>query len=85
MEGHKIQPHKITKPMQLMAAWFVALMVLESVFFRAAAKISDPAWISPVLVVSGIVLVPIFVVAIFLMQTVFRKELQDDPYYAEWS
>lgn len=84
MEGHKIQAHKITKPMQLMAVWFIALLVLDSVFLTAAAKISEPAWISPTLVISAIVFVLIFLIGVFLMQTVFRKELQDDQYYAEW-
>ena len=84
MEGHKIQAHKITKPIQLMAVWFIALSLVDSVFLTAAAKISEPAWISPTLVVSAIVFVPLFLGGVFLMQTVFRKELQEDQYYAEW-
>lgn len=84
MEGHKIEAHKITKPIQLMAVWFVALLLVDSVFLTAAAKISGPAWISPTLVVSAIVFVPLFLAGVFLMQTVFRKELQEDQYYSEW-
>ena len=84
MEGSKIQAHKITKPIQLMAVWFIALSLVDSIFLAAAAKIDVPAWISPTLVISAIVFVPLFLGAVFLMQTVFRKELQEDQYYAEW-
>lgn len=84
MNGGKVQAHKITKPIQLMAVWLIALSLVDSVFLTAAAKIGEPAWISPALVISAIVFVPLFLGAVFLMQTVFRKELQEDQYYAEW-
>lgn len=84
MNSHKIEPHKITKPISLMAVWFVALILLDASFLTAAAKIKHPAWLSPLLVISAIVLVPIFLVGVFLLQTVFRKELQEDQYFAEW-
>lgn len=84
MKDHGIKTHKITKPIQLMAVWFVALLLIDSAFLAAACKITIPAWISPTLVISAIVLVPIFLLCVFLMQTVFRKELQEDQFYSEW-
>ncbi len=78
MERHKIEAHKITKPIQLMAVWFIALLLVDSIFLAAAAKINEPAWISLALVVSAIMFVPLFLAGVFLMQTVFRKELQED-------
>lgn len=84
MKGHKIEAHKITKPIQLMAVWFVALFLVDSVFLTAAAKISEPAWIRPTLIISAVAFVPLFLAGVFLMQTVFRKELQEDQYYSEW-
>ncbi len=84
MERHKIEAHKITKPIQLMAVWFIALLLVDSIFLAAAAKINEPAWISLALVVSAIMFVPLFLAGVFLMQTVFRKELQEDQYYSEW-
>ena len=84
MKTQDIQPHKITKPIQLMAVWFVALLLVETAFLTAAAKISEPKWICPTLAIAAICFVPLFLLGIFLMQTVFRKELQDDKYYAEW-
>jgi len=84
MQDHKIEAHKITKPIQLTAVWFVALLLLDSAFLFAAAKTSQPSWLAPTLVISAIVFVPLFLVGVFLMQTVFRKELQEDQYYSEW-
>lgn len=84
METYKIEAHKITKPIQLMAVWFMALLLIDSAFLTAAAKITTPAWIAPTLAISAIVFVPLFLGGVFLMQTVFRKELQDDQFYSEW-
>ena len=84
MSTEKIEAHKITKPIQLMAVWFIALLLVESAFLTAAAKIPDPSWVCPTLVISAISFVPLFLLGIFLMQTVFRKELQEDQYYSEW-
>ena len=84
MEGQRIEAHKITKPIQLMAVWFIALLLVDSTFLTAAAKIGNPPWITPMLAIAAIVFVPLFLSGVFLMQTVFRKELQEDQYYAEW-
>ncbi len=80
----KIDPHKITKPIQLMAVWFVALLSIDSAFLFWASKLSQPSWMPQALVIAAIAFVPFFVGGVFLMQTVFRKELQDDPYYSQW-
>ena len=84
MEDNKIEPHKITKPIQLMAVWFVALLLIDSELLTAATFIKAPCWIPPLLVISAICFIPLFLVGIFLMQTVFRRELQEDPYYSKW-
>ncbi|MCE5252414.1 hypothetical protein LLG96_19610 [bacterium] len=84
METHKIEAHKITRPIQLMAVWFIALLLIDTTFLTAAAKINSPTWIASTLVISAIIFVPLFLTGVFLMQTVFRKELQDDPFYSEW-
>ena len=84
MEDQKFDPAKITRPIQLMAVWFLALLLLNSELLAAAKLIDDPSWLPPFLVISSVVLIPLFLSGIFLMQTVFRKELQDDPYYSKW-
>jgi len=84
IRDQKIEAHKITKPIQLMAVWFIALLLLDSAFLFAAVKVTHPSWLAPTLVISAIVFVPLFLVGVFLMQTVFRKELQEDQYYSAW-
>jgi len=84
MSEQKIEPDKITKPIQLMAVWFVALILIDSELFTAATLIKEPNWLPPFLVISANCFILIFIGGIFLMQTVFRKELQDDPYYSKW-
>jgi hypothetical protein len=84
MSKPKIEAHKITKPIQLMAVWFIALLLIDSALLTAACKLNDPAWLAPALVIAAILFVPLFLAGIFLMQTVFRKELQEDQYYSEW-
>ena len=84
MDDQRIEPHRITKPIQLMAVWFVALLLIDSELFTAATFIKEPSWIAPLLVISAICFIPLFVVGVFLMQTVFRKELQEDQFYSKW-
>ncbi len=84
MNENNIEPHKITKPIQLMAVWFLTLLLIDSQLLAATTFIKEPTWITPLLVISAIILIPIFLVGIFIIQTVFRKELQDDYYYSQW-
>jgi hypothetical protein len=67
-----------------MAVGFIALPFVVCILLNAAAEIEEPSWVRPVLVVSAVTLVLILLLWIFLMQTKFRKELQEDRYYSEW-
>ncbi len=84
MAKHEIAPEKITSPIQLLAAWFVALIVLDGAFLTAASVVSSPAWLPPVLVFAAILNVPLFLGGMFLLQTRFRAEMQSDEHYSEY-
>lgn len=84
MQETKIEPHKITKPIQLLAVWLAGLVLLVGAFLVAACTITNPPWLPAILVIATIVMVPIFIGLIFLMQTKFRTQLQDDHYYSEY-
>lgn len=84
MSDHKINPEKVTKPIQLLAAWLVGLIAIDMTFLLAAQQISKPEWASSALVVAAIVNVPIFITALFLLQTKFRPQMQEDSYYAKY-
>ncbi len=85
MEEHgKIEPHRITKPIQLLAAWLLGLIIVNGAFLVAAAQITKPDWVSEALVVASIVNVPLFLISIFLLQTKFRPEMQEDAFYSKY-
>jgi hypothetical protein len=84
MSSPQIEPHKITRPIQLLAVWIAGLVLLVGAFLTAAAKIQDPTWLPAFFGIAAVALVPLFVVLIFVMQTRFREQLQDDPYYSDW-
>lgn len=78
----KLDPSKVTKPIQLLAAWLAGLVLINGAFLGTAAHISRPEWASGVLVVAAILNVPLFLACLFLLQTRFRPEMQGDEYYA---
>lgn len=84
MPDHQIQPHKVTKPIQLVAAWLTGLVLIDAMFLGAAASLDNQGWPHGLLVVCAALNVPIFLGAIFLLQTKFRAELQEDSFYSEY-
>lgn len=84
MEQPKITPERITKPIQLLGAWLVGLLSVDSAFLVAATQIDATTWQSGALTIAAIVNVPIFIGALFLLQTKFRPELQEDSYYSTY-
>lgn len=62
----------------------VGLTVVNGTFLGAAIALGEGAWERAALTVAAIVNVYAFIGAIFLLQTKFRPELQDDPYYSKY-
>lgn len=79
----KLEAHRINKPIQLLAAWLVGLTIVNASFLATASIIVDPPWIRGALVIAAIINVPIFIGCIFLLQTKFRPEMQEDNFYSE--
>ncbi|MDO6421541.1 hypothetical protein [Saccharophagus degradans] len=84
MAGPQIIPEKVTSPFQLMAAWFVMLVLLSSVLLTAASRIEKPDWAAGYLVVFTSILVLLVIGCVTLMLTKFRPHLQDGKEYAQW-
>lgn len=80
----QISPEKVTKPIQLLAAWLSGLIIVDSLFLAAARLLTAPAWIPVLLTIAAVGNVPLFLVCIFLLQTRFRPEMQEDAYYAQY-
>jgi hypothetical protein len=79
-----IKPNNITKPIQLLAAWLAGLLAIDSCFLIAAARLTTGSWEAIALTVAAIFNVPLFLLAVFLLQTRFRPELQEDLYYSTY-
>ena len=84
MTQHGISPEKVTKPIQLLAAWLIGLFVTNASFLLAAEKIQHPSWGSAMLLIAAVVNVPLFIGALFLLQTKFRPQMQEDSYYSRY-
>ena len=84
MTEPKIRPEKITKPIQLLGAWLAGLFSVDSCFLFAAANMDKGSWESLALVIAAIANVPLFLIAVFILQTKFRPELQEDSYYSTY-
>lgn len=80
----RISPEKVTKPIQLLAAWLVGLTVVNASFLLGAQQIANPPWAASLLVIAAVANVPIFIGALFLLQTKFRPQMQEDSYYAQY-
>ena len=84
MSESKLQPATITKPMQLLAAWLVGLLAIDSCFLLAASRHPSGSMEAMALTWAAIANVPVFLGALFLLQTRFRPELQEDLYYSTY-
>lgn len=84
MNEHRIDPQKVTKPIQLLAAWLVGLILVNASFLIGAQSITRPDWGSSILVIAAVVNVPVFILALFLLQTKFRPQMQEDSYYSQY-
>lgn len=84
MIDKRLRPEKITKPIQLLAAWLTGLVLVNGGFLTAAPHIKEPTWAAGVLVIAAVLNVPLFLVSLFLLQTRYRPEMQEDTYYSQY-
>lgn len=82
--SHKIPVEKVTKPIQLLAAWLTGLILIDAAFLTAANNLSEPVWAKGLLITAAIINVPLFLASIFLLQTKFRPEMQEDLFYSKY-
>jgi hypothetical protein len=84
VQQKNIEPHKVTKPIQLLAAWLAGLVLVNGTFLGSAVVFEVGSQERFWLTVASIINVPLFLGAIFLLQTKFRPELQEDSYYSSY-
>ena len=83
-ESPEIIPHRITKPIQLLAAWLAGLTFVNGSFLTAAGLLHSPTWLSALLTIAAVLNVPLFIASLFLLQTKFRPEMQEDTFYSKY-
>ncbi|MBO2583582.1 hypothetical protein [Shewanella algae] len=81
---NNIEPSKVTKPIQLLAAWLAGLTFVNGTFLATAVKMDFEYWGTGALIIAAILNVPLFIFALFLLQTKFRPEMQEDSYYSRY-
>jgi len=81
-EKNPIDASKVTKPIQLLAAWLAGLVAINGSFLTAAGLITSPSWGAGLLIISAVINVPLFLACLFLLQTKFRPEMQEDSFYS---
>lgn len=84
MENHNIKPERITKPIQLLAVWLIGLILIVSALLTAAGTIHEPYWLPAFFSISAVCIIPLFLALIFLLQTRFRPQMQEDEYYSKF-
>ncbi len=84
MAEHNVEAHRVTKPIQLLAAWLVGLFIIDGLFLTTAKLVDQPNWLAPLLVIAAVVNVPLFLICIFVLQTRFRPEMQEDAFYSTY-
>ncbi len=84
MSNNSIKPEKITKPIQLLAAWLIGLVLVVTALLTAAGNIEKPNWLPALLSIAAVSSIPLFLMMIFLLQTKYRPEMQEDSYYSQY-
>lgn len=84
MSQPDIKAEKINSPIQLMAAWFVMLILLSGVLLTTASQIEKPTWAAGYLIIATSILILIVIATVILMLTKYRPHLQEGKEYAEW-
>lgn len=84
MQQQQIKPEKITKPIQLLAAWLIGLLLIESALLTASGTVSEPSWLPAMYGITAVLIIPLFLILIFLLQTRYRPEMQEDSFYSKY-
>lgn len=79
-----INAQMITKPIQLLAAWLIGLIFVNGTFLITAQALNSIEWLAATLVIASVINVPMFLISLFLLQTKFRPEIQEDHYYSQY-
>ncbi len=84
MSEKPFEPSTVTKPIQLLAAWLIGLILINTSFLGGAVAVHTPSWAPALLVIAAVANVPLFLFCLFMLQTKFRPEMQEDSFYNKY-
>jgi hypothetical protein len=80
----RFEAKDIKSPIQLTAAWFLTLGALVGGLLVASTQApADARWLGPVFGLSAVLLIPLFAIAVFMLQTKYRSQLLADEYFVQ--
>ena len=85
MSEQRIEPHKVTKPIQLLAAWLAGPLRPQCNILRCWQPVFKESKLASFILIGVAVLnVPVFLYSLFLLQTKYRPEMQEDTFYSTY-
>ena len=84
MDFSSIKPHKITKPIQLVALWFLTLLLLDWILLNFTTKVNIVEWMRICDFITSLIVIPVFIILAYRLQTKFRPYLGEDKYFYPW-
>ena len=79
-----IRPEKISTPYQLLAVLILGLTPLATVFTYSSKLDYIAKWIPKMYAITAVCVVPLYLLFIFLMQTVFRHKMLGDKEFMNY-
>ncbi len=76
-----VRSERITTPFQLLAVLLLGLSPLVWLFINASLQKYVTNWIPKMYAITSVVLVPLFLLFILSMQTIFRDKMLSDEHY----
>ena len=84
MDSKAFDPKDVTTPIQLIAAWLLALLSFGALFLKGAHDIDTPWWAAGLLTISAVGVIVVGSGLMFLLLTLFRPQTLSDEAWLKW-
>ena len=84
MDSKAFDPKDVTTPIQLIAAWLLALLSFGALFLKGAHDIERPDWAPNLLILSAVAVIAVGSGLVFLLLTLFRPQTLSDDAFLKW-
>jgi hypothetical protein len=84
VDSKAFDPKDVTTPIQLIAAWLLALLSFGALFLKGAHDIERPDWAPNLLILSAVAVIAVGSGLVFLLLTLFRPQTLSDDAFLKW-